>query len=169
MLSRAAIDLSAYTALVHHVVFVDTTAATRVVIERSANATLNAGATYIAINESAADTVRMGGRGAALSNADSSAVTMGSPHVVTGTYDQGLATNECAIRLDGTDATAARPSNNNTSGGLGSHALFIGARSGIALGLAGTISAVITAVGTTAIPLSTVADVEALLASAWGL
>jgi hypothetical protein len=168
LLATSAVNLAAFTALVQHVVFLDTAAGISIVIERSASAGGTDGGTYFTVNE-VAGTVRMLGRGNALNSiVDSSAETMAAGHVITGSYDQALATNETEIRRDGVNFTNARTSNNNTSGGLGNHALFIGARSGIALGLAGTIAAVVIAVGTTAVPLAAVAAAEAALRAQWG-
>jgi hypothetical protein len=164
-LARGAYDLSAYTALVQHVVFLDTTAALSVVAEMSANAAANNGAQYVAVN-GAAGTVRAVNTGNGVSSiTDSTAETMASPHVITATWDQALATNETFLRRDGVDFTGSRVANSNTSGGMGNHTFNVGARSGISFGLTGVIAAVIVAAGATAIPLTAVASIEALLAA----
>ncbi len=168
VLATSAVDLSAFTAMVQHVVFLDTAVAASIVVERSVSASANDGATYFTVNETAGTVRYFGHQSAGNSIVDSSAQTMAAGHVITGTWDQALATNETEIRIDGVNATASRVTNTNTSGGMGNHALFIGARSGPASGLAGTIAAVITAVGTTAIPLTAVAAVEAVLKAQWG-
>jgi hypothetical protein len=167
MLSRAAYDMSAYTALVHHVIFVANSVQTAITLERSVNSGTQDGGTAVTLF-GASSLVRASGRGNGVSVlADSTAEQMLSPHVISSTYNQALAANEIRIRRDGTDVTSA-PSGGNTSGGLGNHALFIGARSGISTALNGTIAAVITACGTTAIPLAAVASVEAQLKAHWG-
>lgn len=85
----------------------------------------------------------------------------------TATIDFALSTNEAEIRINGANATAARPQNNNNSSTLSAtRAPVLGARGDGTTGFTGSIGAVVLAVGTTAVPVSTVALVEGLLAKA---
>lgn len=167
ILATPTINLSAYTAVALTVICSDSDAASKIIAEFSPNASTSAGGFYLSSNE-IAGTMRFLANGGLLTSANSGAETLASPKVVTGTVDVALATDEAEIRVSGANATASRSHNGNGTA-LGNYKLNIGARSGPTAGMTGAICAVVLAAGTTAIPTSTVAEVEALLAGAWGL
>ena len=102
--------------------------------------------------------------------ARSSALDLASPTVLTGTWDTALATNETLVRADGMDVTASHPTNADSATGIASsYPIVIGARWSYANAMTGAMGAFVLAAGSTAIPTTAVAEVEALLAAQWGL
>lgn len=90
---------------------------------------------------------------------------MDDPAVVSLTYDTAeTGTARIGARHAGVAVSGSRSV--TTGGALGTHVFQIG--SGLSTTI-GQISAAMMAVGTTAIPTATVANVEALLAAEWGL
>lgn len=112
-----------------------------------------------------------GGAGATTSRARSTtSFPMTVPAVVTGTWDSALATNETEIRHAGVNVTSTRPNNGNNPDGLGSQVLTIGARETPATGnFSGAMAYAILMWGSTAIPLTEIAEIESLLGTEWGV
>jgi len=89
--------------------------------------------------------------------------------VSTLTWDSALAASECQIRDAGADVTlATSPDGNNAAPSL-NDTFTIGSRTDGTSAMIGDIAAVCVAAGTTAIPTTQLANVEALLLAEWGL
>jgi hypothetical protein len=165
ILATASYDLTGADSVALFTVAVDATAAVSMVSERSPNAGSNDGGYYFTANETIVGSVRLSTRGAGVGNATSSTASLASPTLVTLLIDQtlvGVAQTE--IRVDGVlTTTVARPSTSTTSGGFGTHAHHIGARSGPSLGYAGAIAAQVEISWPGAIPLAEVEAVDDLL------
>jgi hypothetical protein len=95
--------------------------------------------------------------------------SMTDPAAVTGTWDAALATDQMEIRHGGAGATDSRPSNSNLLMVNLPYPVSWGARYNGTSRIVGAISVGILALGSTAIPVATVAAVEALIAEQWGL
>jgi len=102
-------------------------------------------------------------------SATSGAVSMATPNVVSATWDSALAASEATIRHAGADVTSTRLDNNLSAHMLATEPLMIGGRYNASSRTNGRISAVVLAAGATAIPLTQVANVEALILAEWGL
>lgn len=162
------IDLSGATAAVLMILMSDADTAGKIPVEWGTTGSVStAGGIAIITNDGGAGGLSAyGRRNSAASSARSAAsYPMTSPAVVTATWDLALASDETEIRHGGVNVTLTRPGSGNNTGTLGSAKLSIGARDGGTSGMTGAIGAVILAAGETAIPVSTVAYVEAMLAA----
>lgn len=172
-LETSAIDGSTYTAAALMCLFSDSDTAQRYQAGWGDFGATGATAKItLTTNAGSAATLECVGRHtAAFSQARSAAsFAMSTPAVVTGTYDTALATNETTIRHAGVDVTNTRPSNSNTSGNFCNELVRIGGKVGASPApFTGAMSACVLAAGTSAVPTSTLAEVEAMLAAAWGL
>jgi hypothetical protein len=171
VMSTAAIDLSAFTAIAIHVIFSDSITSNAIVLERSADGAGTAGGFLLVVNNGSAGELRFVSCGnvGATTAAATVGVSMASPAIVTGTCDFALGTNEAELRHAEANVTATRPSNSNNTSNWGNHAIHIGARAGVVAPMTGAIAAVAVAAWATAVPLAQVQAVEDLLATQWGL
>jgi hypothetical protein len=175
MLVTAAIDLSAFNALACIALFQDSITGNAHVVEFSVGADTTAGGFVLAANNGSANQLGFLHRGNVGNDLVRSAASynMTTPGVVTGTGDMSLGAGaEVEIRHQGATVSNTRALTANNTTTYGTHALHIGARSGVSLALTGQISAIVIAAwsgGLTAGRLAQVAAVEALLRAAWGV
>jgi hypothetical protein len=85
--------------------------------------------------------------------------------LIVGTSDFSLSTNETATFVNGTEEST-RPVNANSSGNFASKTLFVGARTGIAAPLTGTIAEV--GVCSSVLNSSDLASLRTYISSKWG-
>lgn len=166
-LQTATIDSSSETAYALSVLFKDTISA----IKYPASYGEFAAGEGLAVGVNlAANAVWIGARGSTPTRAlSASTISMASAAVVTATWDSALATNEAEIRHAGANVTDSRPSNGNNAAPSINDVLALGGRQGGVDLIEADISAVVLAGGTTAIPLTELTAVEALLAAEWGV
>lgn len=78
--------------------------------------------------------------GSSFSTFETTGTVTTTPSVYVGTMDRSLSTNEVTGYLNSTTASGTRPQNDNLSGDMSTDTLYLGARAGSSLRLAGDIA-----------------------------
>lgn len=98
------------------------------------------GANAFGLFRLAADNVTFSNRGSSYSTFVTTGTVTTTPSVYVGTMDRSLSTNEVTGYLNSTTASGTRPQNANLSGDMSTNTLYLGARAGSSLRLAGDIA-----------------------------